>query len=209
MLERMSGRFSVASLMSALIILSLAGNAEALVTKYVKGTSKVAGTCPDGCTPKFRIKKGGQVLCDNPVNDSDACHTGSPWTFTWKEEWGAGENAVSGTGTFTVECTCFTDWSKPEAIATIATYNVIIGVDLDLAGIADDREEDPGGTVLDESTIALYCRATVPSNLTQGTMQLSATNADHIEVYDGETKIIDGGDTSETWTMGEYGNGKT
>lgn len=89
--------------------------------KCVGDGSTAWGSCPEGCpTIKFRIKKGAQVLCEDPVNDNYACHTGTPWAFNWKPQWGTGEGAVTGVGEFSVECSCDggTTWE------TAATYTV-------------------------------------------------------------------------------------
>ena len=80
-------------------------------------------------------------------------------------------------------------------------------VDLDLAYVPDNKEESPGATIsADDGAIALYCR---DINVPNGTIELSASGADHIEVFQGETKIIDVNDTSESWSKAQYGTGKT
>lgn len=78
--------------------------------KCIGSESGVWGSCPEGCQKAiwFRVKNGNEVK---------AIHKeGSPWHYTWKEEW--------GTGAFEVQCTCQEVEKDGDHWATAATYTV-------------------------------------------------------------------------------------
>ncbi len=121
-MARLHSRIAAYTLVTVVALTLLVGESLAAdYTKAIGSTTKVWGSCPTGCpTIQFRIVKDSQPLCDAPVSDQDAAHTGSPWKFTWKAQWGSGENVVSGVGEFTVQCSCDqgSNWH------TAATYSM-------------------------------------------------------------------------------------
>jgi hypothetical protein len=213
-----------AALVAMAMLVSVLGAARALADpphfyKRIGSGSTAWGSCPEGCpTIRFRIKKGAQALCDAPVSDSDASHSGTPWHFTWKDQWGTGEGAQIGTGGFSVECSCDggTSW---HTAATYSVFEFTLTVDKSfiMAGAkADDVHRTAVTANVTPSTLTgTVTFSVVPGTgagkeiaaslsesavaLTEGEAQMTLASGDAIELIDVQARFYSGQEITRVW----------
>ena len=88
---------------------------------------------------------------------------------------------------------------------------VVLGADLNLANVPDDKEEDPGATVKVGSAIGLECKVTIPASVSiTGDYTLTLVQpAANVEVYEKDQKVLDAAISTVRWPSEDYGVGKT